>query len=183
VYEYGLKSRVKIRNDIKEVKSKIRFPYEFDSSFDEYLDESEFIDINGGIKNKANEILEGEDDYYEVVYKLSGWVKDNIEYDLNTVTAKAVKKSSWVLENKNGVCPCLTANMGTGGHNVPLKSIDLKDKLTPEECERLQTLPIGYTSIESNSQRYKMIGNGWTVDVIVHLFSSLNVNKNAQANI
>jgi len=92
-------------------------------------------------------------------------------------------RRTYFRENKNGVCPCLTANMGTGGHNVPLKSIDLKDKLTPEECERLQTLPIGYTSIESNSQRYKMIGNGWTVDVIVHLFSSLNVNKNAQANI
>lgn len=42
-------------------------------------------------------------------------------------------------------------------------------KLTPVECERLQTLPDNYTSSVSNSQRYKMLGNGWTVDVIAHL--------------
>ena len=46
-------------------------------------------------------------------------------------------------------------------------------KLTPIECERLQTLPDNYTSGVSNSQRYKMIGNGWTVDVIAHIFKGL----------
>jgi DNA (cytosine-5)-methyltransferase 3A len=45
--------------------------------------------------------------------------------------------------------------------------------LTPEECERLQTIPIGYTKSASNTQRYKMLGNGWTVDVIAHIFSLL----------
>lgn len=44
-------------------------------------------------------------------------------------------------------------------------------KLTPEECERLQTLPDGYTSGVSNSQRYKMLWNGRTVDVLSHIFS------------
>ena len=39
-------------------------------------------------------------------------------------------------------------------------------KLTPRECERLQTLPENYTEGVSDSQRYKMIGNGWTVDAI-----------------
>jgi len=50
-------------------------------------------------------------------------------------------------------------------------------KLTPLECERLQTLPEEYTNIEglSNAQRYKMIGNGWTVDVIAHIFKSLQL--------
>lgn len=43
-------------------------------------------------------------------------------------------------------------------------------KLTPVECERLQTLPDNYTEWVSNSQRYKMLGNGWTVDVIAHIF-------------
>lgn len=48
-------------------------------------------------------------------------------------------------------------------------------KLTPIECERLQTLPDGYTEAEikgksvSDNQRYKMLGNGWTVDVIAHI--------------
>jgi site-specific DNA-cytosine methylase len=46
-------------------------------------------------------------------------------------------------------------------------------KLTPLECERLQTVPDGYTVGVSNSQRYKMLGNGWTVDVISHIFKNM----------
>lgn len=44
-------------------------------------------------------------------------------------------------------------------------------KLTPLECERLQTVPDNYTSCVSTGQRYKMLGNGWTVDVIAHIMS------------
>ena len=44
-------------------------------------------------------------------------------------------------------------------------------KLTPIECERLQTLPDNYTAGVSDAQRYKMLGNGWTVDVIAHILS------------
>ena len=47
-------------------------------------------------------------------------------------------------------------------------------KVTPLECERLQTLPDNYTEGISNTQRYKCIGNGWTVDVIAHILRSLN---------
>lgn len=46
-------------------------------------------------------------------------------------------------------------------------------KVTPLECERLQTLPEGYTEGISNTQRYKTIGNGWTVDVITHILRGL----------
>lgn len=46
-------------------------------------------------------------------------------------------------------------------------------KLTPIECERLQTMPDNYTAGVSDSQRYKMLGNGWTVDVIAHLLKGL----------
>lgn len=52
-------------------------------------------------------------------------------------------------------------------------------KLTPVECERLQTLPDGYTEGISNSQRYKCLGNGWTVDVIAHIFKNLK-SKNVK---
>jgi DNA (cytosine-5)-methyltransferase 3A len=45
--------------------------------------------------------------------------------------------------------------------------------LSPLECERLQTLPDGYTESVKKTQRYKAIGNGWTVDVISHIFSYL----------
>ena len=48
-------------------------------------------------------------------------------------------------------------------------------KCTPVECERLQTVPDNYTSCVSDSQRYKMLGNGWTVDVVAHIFSGLSV--------
>lgn len=47
-------------------------------------------------------------------------------------------------------------------------------KLTPIECERLQTLPDNYTAGVSNTQRYKMLGNGWTVDILAHIFKGLN---------
>lgn len=46
-------------------------------------------------------------------------------------------------------------------------------KLTPIECERLQTLPDAYTAGISNSQRYKCLGNGWTVDVIAHILKAI----------
>ena len=46
-------------------------------------------------------------------------------------------------------------------------------KLTPIECERLQTLPDNYTEGVSKTQRYKMIGNGWTVDVIAHILKGI----------
>lgn len=47
-------------------------------------------------------------------------------------------------------------------------------RLTPVECERLQTVPDEYTSSVSDNQRYKMLGNGWTVDVICHILENIN---------
>jgi site-specific DNA-cytosine methylase len=51
---------------------------------------------------------------------------------------------------------------------------DYARKLTPIECERLQTVPDNYTNCVSDTQRYKMLGNGWTVDVIAHIFGGLS---------
>ena len=48
-------------------------------------------------------------------------------------------------------------------------------KLTPLECERLQTVPDNYTNHVSNTQRYKMLGNGWTIEVIAHIFKNIEV--------
>lgn len=45
--------------------------------------------------------------------------------------------------------------------------------LIPLECERLQTVPDGYTNYVSDTQRYKMLGNGWTIDIISHIFNNL----------
>lgn len=49
-------------------------------------------------------------------------------------------------------------------------------KLTPVECERLQTLPDGYTRAVSDAQRYKGLGNGWTAEVIIHILNGALAN-------
>lgn len=78
-----------------------------------------------------------------------------------------------------GKSVCLNANGGGRGAKTGLYKVDLPDgdyiirKLTPVECERLQTLPDNWTEGVSNTQRYKAIGNGWTVNVIAWIFSQL----------
>ena len=66
-----------------------------------------------------------------------------------------------------------TLNSMGGGNREPKITEDNQTwrVLTPVECERLQTIPDGYTEGVSKTQRYKMLGNGWTVDVIAHIFS------------
>lgn len=77
----------------------------------------------------------------------------------------------------------LSANGGGQGAKTGLYKIDLPDgnyvirKLTPVEAERLQTLPDNYTEGISKTQRYKCIGNGWTVDVIAHILSGIDMNE------
>jgi len=58
-------------------------------------------------------------------------------------------------------------------HYPVIRELDGFRKLTPIECERLQTAPDNYTNGVSDSQRFKMIGNGWTIDVIAHIFKNI----------
>ena len=81
---------------------------------------------------------------------------------------------------------CIDANYWKGGNKTQYfqkrrRQLVFSDdtmadyrKLTPLECERLQTVPEGYTAHVSNTQRYKMLGNGWTVDVIAHIMKGLD---------
>jgi len=63
--------------------------------------------------------------------------------------------------------------------NVVVNESELRwRKLTPLECERLQTVPDNYTNHVSNTQRYRMLGNGWTIDVICHLLKGMKNGKN-----
>ncbi len=68
-----------------------------------------------------------------------------------------------------------TLNTNGGGNREPKVEVagDQWRKLTPLECERLQTLPDNYTEGVSNTQRYKMIGNGFTIDMIVHILQEM----------
>tara|TARA_R110000850_G_scaffold35232_5_gene94034 strand:- start:342 stop:734 length:393 start_codon:yes stop_codon:yes gene_type:complete len=62
-------------------------------------------------------------------------------------------------------------------HATGVQSKDLTwRKLTPVECERLQTVPDNYTNHVSNTQRYKMLGNGWTIEVIAHILKKIEID-------
>ena len=82
----------------------------------------------------------------------------------------------YVRENKNGVCPTLTANMGTGGHNVPI-ILDNKGirKLTPRECFNLQGFNKDYNLGKiSDCNLYKLAGNAISIPVIELIIDKIN---------
>jgi len=77
---------------------------------------------------------------------------------------------------ENGKAPTLTRgaeSSGTQYNSLAVIGPRIR-RLTPLECERLQTIADNYTNHVSDSQRYKMLGNGWTVDVIAHIFNYIN---------
>jgi DNA (cytosine-5)-methyltransferase 1 len=84
-------------------------------------------------------------------------------------------RRQYVRENKSGVCPTLTANMGTGGHNVPI----IKDKkgirkLTPRECARIQGFPDTFVIPNiADSVLYKQFGNSVSVPVIKRIANNM----------
>ncbi len=79
-----------------------------------------------------------------------------------------------------GKSPCLSAHSGgSAGPGNALITQNINKgyrKLTPIECERLQTIPDNYTEGISNSQRHKAIGNCWTIDVISHILKNIDMN-------
>ena len=83
------------------------------------------------------------------------------------------EKSNCLTQNYGNMA-CVNYNKGQGQiifHNNTIR------RLTPTECEKLQTVPIDYTASASDTQRYRMLGNGWTIDVIAHIFSFLKIKK------
>lgn len=73
-----------------------------------------------------------------------------------------------------GQMPALTAELG--GRNNIYADCHIR-RLTPTECARLQTIPDWYKWIVSDTQQYKMLGNGWTVEIIKHILSFLTVSN------
>ena len=93
---------------------------------------------------------------------------DRIKDDVVDETKVYQWRRVYVRENKKNVCPTLTANMGTGGHNVPI----IKDshgirRLTPRECLRMQGFPDWYQLPDINdAPLYSQAGNSVSVPVI-----------------
>ncbi len=81
----------------------------------------------------------------------------------------------YVRENKSNVCPTLTANMGTGGHNVPIIRDDYGiRKLTPEECIHFQGFPQDFSFPKmADSHKYKQAGNSVSVPVIARIAANI----------
>ncbi len=118
------------------------------------------------MKDKSNCLTAGNPEYYQYVQpvRIGQFGKGGQGDRIYSVRGKSV---------------CLNANGGGRGAKTGLYKVDLPDgdyiirKLTPVECERLQTLPDNWTVGVSNTQRYKAIGNGWTVDVIAWILGGI----------
>lgn len=103
--------------------------------------------------------------YYDERYKFF----DTIKYRINNKDSIYQWRRVYVRENKSGLCPTLTANMGTGGHNVPLVLTKFGvRKLTPKECFKFQGFPDDFKlpSDMAISHLYKQAGNSVVVPVI-----------------
>ncbi len=108
--KFGYSAIIKTNNQRVEVNTEIPFPLKGIDKYKKYLLPTETIDSdNKKIIQKATELVEGEDDAFKAVFKLASWVEENVKYDLNTLTATASQKASWVLDNKNGVCDEMTS--------------------------------------------------------------------------
>lgn len=110
--KFGFSSLIKTNNQRVEVQKKILFPLAEEDlkGYEQYFKPTLTIDSdNPAIIAKASELAEGEDDLFEVAFNLASWTEENIEYDLNTLTATASQKASWVLQNRQGVCDEMTS--------------------------------------------------------------------------
>ena len=106
---------------------------------------------------------------------------DGKTYCLDTGNTNAVeivatikhKYNGDVVENTSGKVGTITQHMSRSGMTNGFKAVINNSirRLTPTECERLQTVKDNYTAHVSDSQRYKMLGNGWTIDVITHILN------------
>lgn len=105
-FEISVDSKITTQNAMVTVDKKIDFPLKNVETF--YTQPTEFIDITDEIRAKAGEIANGENDLYVVSFKIADWIQENVKYDLTTLTAEVVQKSSWVLQNREGVCDELT---------------------------------------------------------------------------
>jgi DNA (cytosine-5)-methyltransferase 1 len=118
-------------------------------------------------KLTISDFLEKEvDDKYYYKETSSTWnlLKENVIKEDTVYQYRRV----YVRENKSKECPTLTANMGTGGHNVPI-ILDKKGirKLTPRECFNFQGFPISYNLPPiSDGKLYKLAGNAVSVPVV-----------------
>ena len=106
---YHVKSRVVRQVDEAQITETIQQGFNVPEELQKYVQSTKYIDSDDpSIKLKAEEIVNG-DEAMIALFKLAGWVEENVEYDISTLTEKVTQKSSWVLENRKGVCDEMTS--------------------------------------------------------------------------
>ena len=138
------------------------------------------MDKNGvSVANKTKQMLELRQDSKSNAITTVG--KDSVVVSTKpnqiNPSKKASGKQPYMQErvfHKEGKSHALTREFASRTHVGETDELTWR-KLTPLECERLQTVPDNYTNHVSNTQRYKMLGNGWTVEVIKHIFKNMEV--------
>tara|TARA_B110000211_G_scaffold66860_1_gene77240 strand:- start:2476 stop:3420 length:945 start_codon:yes stop_codon:yes gene_type:complete len=129
------------------------------------------FDFKEQVNNKISVYLETDIPtkyYYTDKLKVYDRVKENVTKHISENVLYQYRRH-YVRENKSNCCPTLTANMGGGGHNVPLLLDDTGiRKLTPRECFNLQGYPTSYKLPPkmSDTALYKLVGNAVTVKVV-----------------
>lgn len=129
------------------------------------------------LSNQIGDIIEFDkkvDEKYYYTSETCGFYEHLEEHIKNKDTLYQWRRV-YVRENKSNLCPTLTANMGTGGHNVPLVLTKYGvRKLTPQECFMFQGFPKGYVLPEiAQSHLYKQAGNSVVVPVIYRLATEI----------
>ncbi|MGK9326464.1 DNA cytosine methyltransferase [Aerococcus urinaeequi] len=133
------------------------------------------IDLERGLDSVIDFALETEERYYYSKEKTPFW--DELAPKVVSQDTVYQWRRQYVRENKSGVVPTLTANMGTGGHNVPLILTDdgRIRKLTPKETFNVQGFPESFKLPEiSNGQLYKQAGNSVVVPVIERIANNID---------
>ena len=114
-----------------------------------------------------------DDKYY---YGEEAYMYDELKRGMTSRETVYQWRRKYVRENKSRLCPTLTANMGTGGHNVPLiKTRHGFRKLTPKECFMIQGFDSSFVLPENvaNSHLYKQAGNSVVVPVVKRIANSI----------
>ncbi len=107
--EISLFSKIKTKRRFPNVDAKIRFPITITNpEIRQYTTFQRYININDQIREKAQELAANETDLFVVVFKVAEWVKNNVNYSLETSTAKVIQSSTWVFEHRIGVCDEIT---------------------------------------------------------------------------
>ena len=121
------------------------------------------------VKKNFRELLEKGDVHERFYYKQDAYMYKDLKKSITSKDTVYQWRRVYVRKNKSNECPTLTANMGTGGHNVPLILDDVGiRKLTPRECLNFQGFPKSYKFPDDvgQSQRYKQAGNAVTVNLV-----------------